>query len=373
LTEAEFEELIGAVYDCAVDDALWTPTLTRISRVLDCSYVALHMMETGQQIELLHHSPWDPAALRALSDRYVALIPTLEQFFLAPLDTPVTTLANMSEAVFQQTEFYTGWAGPQGLRDGCTTKVALTDRHLGVFSTVTAQDRPPISQEEQTICARLSPHLRRAAMIGGALDMGGGLADMRARLAALPCAALLCDGAGSVRFANAEAEAIFEAGDVLIYANGRFGARNPTIAAVLADALARAAADDSTLGRRGVGIPLIEEGRAEHFAYVLPLHGVGPRRIEQSACVAVLLSTRRDAPMLEAALMTLYDLAPMEARLVASLSMGQTTVDMIEPARFERILAKTGAADIACLLEKARIDVSFAPAGPPPAAPPSRE
>jgi DNA-binding CsgD family transcriptional regulator len=115
--------------------------------------------------------------------------------------------------------------------------------------------------------------------------------------------------------------------------------------------LRRAASNDLALGRRGVGVPLSAQLEAA-YAYILPLLGVGTRRVSNQPLVAIFLSTRKGRALPEdAILMTLFDLTPAEARIMSRIADGQNAITLKDElgistntikTHLARIFAKTG-------------------------------
>jgi DNA-binding CsgD family transcriptional regulator len=132
---------------------------------------------------------------------------------------------------------------------------------------------------------------------------------------------LLTDKIGRILFANPKAEELL-AGAVLVRsARGIVSGANPMAARTLADAVARAADGELALGGRGIGIPLSRRTEAPVVAYVLPLTSGTQRGSYEDAAVAIFVASGAGASLPpETLLVTLFDLTPAEARVLASLS-----------------------------------------------------
>jgi DNA-binding CsgD family transcriptional regulator len=124
--------------------------------------------------------------------------------------------------------------------------------------------------------------------------------------------------------------------------------------------LQRATSSDLALGRRGVGVPLLAQIEAA-YAYILPLLGVGRRRVSNQPLAAIFLSTRKGRALPEdAILMTLFDLTPAEARIMSRIAGGQNATVLKDElgistntmkTHLARIFAKTGCARQADLVK----------------------
>ncbi|WP_246682253.1 PAS domain-containing protein [Mesorhizobium sp. B3-2-1] len=170
----------------------------------------------------------------------------------------------------------------------------------------------------------LSPHLRRASLIGDLLDQGRVITHLyRQALDHLAVPVVLTHANGAILHANAAAEQMFSAQGPILSRNGLLQAQNPVAARALLDAIASAASADASLGARGIGLPVSAQGQPPAVAYVLPLTEGTARAVFRPACAAVFISTTTSAsPLPEAVLITLFDLTPAEARVLLRIGGG---------------------------------------------------
>jgi DNA-binding CsgD family transcriptional regulator len=259
----------------------------------------------------------------------------------------------MSEAELQQTPFFQNWAKPQGLREGCIIKFVHTQDRIGLMGCTTRADREIISVEEQRFMALLSPHLRRASLIGDLLDQARVTASLyRQALDHLAVAVVLTGANGSILHANGAAQQMFSAQGPILSRHGLLQAQNTAVVLALQEAIASAASADASIGSRGIGLPISAPGQPPAVAYILPLTEGTARAAFRPACAAVFVSTTTSAsPLPEAVLTTLFDLTPAEARVLlrigsglsasrsaVSLGIGENTLK----THLNRIFAKTG-------------------------------
>jgi DNA-binding CsgD family transcriptional regulator/PAS domain-containing protein len=322
--------VIGDVYDAVLEPDSWVGVLTRIAAELDAAYATIALSRVGDMHGLMAaHSPWDAEMLRILNEQYgVNGVPGLAQAVFGDNDTPVATLSMMSEATFQQSDFYRNWVRPQGLRDGCVTKFVHTADRIGLLGVITRADRDIISPAEQRFIGLLSPHLRRAALISDLLSFERVAARAyRDVLDGLSAGVVLTDDEGAIVYANPAAEAMFRAYAPVAKVNGRLAAGNLAMSSALSDAIGRATTGyEQALGARGIGIPVSAPGTSPAVAHVLPLSRNTARAAYHPAVAAVFISTTITvAPPAEATLATLFDLTPSEARVMRCIGSGMTT------------------------------------------------
>ncbi|MCA0045764.1 LuxR C-terminal-related transcriptional regulator [Mesorhizobium sp. B283B1A] len=347
--------IIGDIYDCVLDPDGWAEVMIRITGAVDAAYTTIALASTaGNQGRFAAQSPWDPEQMRVLQEDYdFDTIPGLKAAVVGDIDSPVATLSQMSEAELQQTPFFQNWANPQGLREGCITKFVHTPDRIGLMGCTTRATRAAISAEEQRFLALLSPHLRRASLIGDLLDQARVTANLyRQALDHLAVPVVLTGAHGTILHANGAAERMFSAQSPILSRNGVLQVQNPAVARALLEAIASAASADFLLGSRGIGLPVSALGQPPAVAYVLPLSEGTARAAFQPACAAVFVSTTTSSsPLPEAVLTTLFDLTPAEARVLlrigsglsasksaVSLGIGENTLK----THLNRIFAKTG-------------------------------
>lgn len=347
--------IIGDIYDCVLDPDGWAEVMIRITGAVDAAYTTIALASTaGNQGRFAAQSPWDPEQMRVLQEDYdFDTIPGLKAAVVGDVDSPVATLSQMSEAELQQTPFFQNWAKPQGLREGCITKFVHTPDRIGLMGCTTRATREAISAKEQRFLALLSPHLRRASLIGDLLDQARVTANLyRQALDHLAVPVVLTGAHGTILHANGAAERMFSAQGPILSRNGVLQVQNPAVARALLEAIASAASADFLLGSRGIGLPVSALGQPPAVAYVLPLSEGTARAAVQPACAAVFVSTTTSSsPLPEAVLTTLFDLTPAEARVLlrigsglsasksaVSLGIGENTLK----THLNRIFAKTG-------------------------------
>jgi DNA-binding CsgD family transcriptional regulator/PAS domain-containing protein len=345
--------IIGDVYDCVLNPDGWPDVLARITHAMDAAYTTIALAGTSDNHgRFAAHSPWDAERMRTLQDYSFDDIPGLKEAVLGDIDTPVSSLSTMDESELRQTAFYRNWAGPQGLREGSLTKFVHTPDRIGVLGCTIWADRDVISAEDQRFFALLSPHLRRAALIGDLLDNARVTTNMfRETLQHLAVPVVLTDATGAVLYANKSAEHMFTAGGPILRQGKIIQAQNPSIGDALLQAIA-STASDVALGAKGIGLPISAAGEPPAVAYVLPLTQGTAREAFRPACAAVFISTTTSAsPLPEAVLTTLFELTPAEARVLVAIGKGLSSAktalalgvsENTLKTHLNRIYAKTG-------------------------------
>lgn len=315
--------IIGDIYDCAINPSGWSATLSRITLALDAAYSTIALSNTTDlRIRMAAHSPWDAEQLRILNDEYgIKGVPGLDQLLVVDVDEAWSTMSVVPEHEVQQTKFYQNWAQPQGLRDGCLVKFVHSADRIGMLACVTRANRDIVGPYEQKFISFISPHFRRAALIGDLLDQARVEARIyQSTLDRLATAVVLTNASGRILYANAAAEQMFEQAGPILKVGGKLRTQASTSQQALNVALYGASQADQVLGRSGIGIPLSSPEKPPAVAYVLPLSAGTARAAFQPATAAVFVSTHISAaPPSDAVLAALFDLTPAESRVVLAV------------------------------------------------------
>lgn len=326
LNSDTLSSIIGNIYDCVINPDGWVNVLNRITNATDAAYTTIALASVADSHgRFAAHSSWDAEQMRILQVDYgFDDIPGLKPAVVGDIDTPLTTLSCMSEAELQATNFYENWARPQGLREASMTKFVHTSDRIGLLGTTISANRDVISGDEQRFLALLSPHLRRASLIGDLLDQARVTAHFyREALQALATPIIFTGADGGILYANASAERMLSAEAPILSRNGVLLPRNAAMEGAVLTAIAAAASADVTLGARGIGLPISDKGQPPAVAYILPLTAGTARAAFQPARAAVFVSTTiSTTPIPEAILITLFDLTPAEARVLLKIGSG---------------------------------------------------
>lgn len=339
-----YNTIVSAIYDCAVEPALWPRALDLIARTYDGAYASIHAIRMRPALEFmaLHHSWHDDAMIQRLVE-YVSDIPGADKAASGPLDTPLATMQLVSFKQFSRTRFFREWAEPQGLRDGCLTKVAQADNRYVQLSFVTYGSYGDITDEQIAAITNLGPHLRRAAMIGDTIEQQRiMLSAQRDALDRLTCGVVLTDESRRVFHANRVAATMLDQGTIVRVRSERFVATRSEGDRALGEALSKAHRGDVEVQLRGIGIPLHTPEGTPAVCYVLPLNQSDARHVPGGPTVAVFLSVNAESfPIADAILLTLYGLTAAEARVASEIGKGGILRDIGQRLQISENTLKT--------------------------------
>lgn len=354
---AAISDLIGDIYDCAIDPDRWPAALGRLCAVLEGVASQLYVvdLDTGR-----HHfaTGWGeaPEATRELVARYQGPSADWQRGAIlrrgpdADPDEPIVLRREPNAAEIVASEFFQGWAEGLGYCDMIGAIVLRRESRAGIVGVARHRDVGVVTDREVRLMRLVAPHLRRAVAIGDLLDM----ARLEARSLAEAMDGLavgigLVAEDGTVLRANQAArEMLAEAEGPVRTVGGRLVARRAGAAAELASAISVAARSEASLGGAGIGVVLRDAGAAgpPAVAHVLPLGGGTLRRgLGQGAAAAVFLSPSPRPGGLDAALASL-GLTAGEARLARHLASGATLAEAVAALGIAETTAKTHLARI---------------------------
>lgn len=357
MKEAErVSNLIGDIYDAALDPSLWLGVMEQTS-----SYV-VGVAATLQSHDILQQNAsffftWNdnPEYTKSYIETYArlnpAIVPTMMQ-------TKVGEVSAFLDFVpleeYLTTRLYKEWAGPQGYIDALQVTLDKSATSYASVAVLRHVSLGPADDGARHRLSLLAPHFRRAVAIGKVIDLhkveAAALADTLDGLAA---AMVLVDGSGRIVHANAAGRAMLEQGSVLRAAAGKLAIVDAHAEAVLQRIFANAAAGDAAVGADGIAVPLARDGE-RYVAHVLPLTSGARKQAGVAYSAVATVFVRKAALSLPHPIETIADtfkLTPAEMGVLMMivevggvpevapvLGISETTVK----THLQHIFAKTG-------------------------------
>jgi DNA-binding CsgD family transcriptional regulator/PAS domain-containing protein len=355
--EENFTNLIGGIYDAALDATLWCPVLARIADFVGGPAAALFSKDTAANNgDIYHHAGTDPHYVRLYFEKYVALDPTTTGQFFAEVEQPIAIADLMPYDQFLETRFYREWVRPQGLVDCVNVVLEKSLTSMAMFCVFRHERDGVVDDEVRRRMRLILPHIRRAVLIGRLFKLkqaeAASFADI---LDGLSAGMFLVDGRGAIVHANRAARAFLDDSDFLSSIGGRLTARDPHIDRALRDVFAAADLGDAEIGVKGIAVPLSARTGQGYVAHVLPLTSGDRRRAGIAYAAAAAVFVRKAAletPSPPEVIAKAYNLTPSELRVLhaivevggvpevaAALGIAVTTVK----THLARLFEKTGA------------------------------
>ena len=244
MSEARLSQLIGDIYDAALDAELWPRALEQVCGFVGASQANIFWQDViGKAAKKVFEWGNDPHYTRLYMETYAKINPLFPGAYAQPLGEVFSQVDLLTYDEMHQTRLYKEWMQPQGFVDfiGC-----LLDKSAGscIPLSIIRHERDGLVDEHAIARTTLIvPHIRRAAVIGNVIGLrtceATSLADTLDELAA---GILLIDGTGRITHANASGKAMLDDGAILSAHGGRLAARDADADRALKEVFAAAPA-----------------------------------------------------------------------------------------------------------------------------------
>lgn len=312
-------ELIGDIYDAALDPALWTRALERSCSFVGGSSAALFWHDAAtERSAVLHLFNEDPHYTQLYFGKYFPMNPLFPAATFFEAGVVYTSPDIMPFAELHKSRFYTEWLKPQGIVDAVNSNLEKSAASSSMISIrLTESDGLGAARHRLEL---LVPHFQRAVSIGRLFDQSRkARAVLTETLDNVEAAIFLVGPNARIVFANEPARAMLGESLLLRDRRGALAAVEPEAQRLLREMLlvVEDGSDIATSGR-GAAVPLSTSPDRRWFAHVLPLTSGDRQRAGalHSAVAAVFVrkTSPADPPPLEA-LANLYKLTASEVRV----------------------------------------------------------
>jgi DNA-binding CsgD family transcriptional regulator len=325
-SEAEtLSALIGDICDTTLDRSLWPHALRKTTEFVRGAASAVFWNDAANSSGdiYLEDGGIAPHYRDLYFEKYVKLNPTTTPRFFAEAGEPVATADLVPYDEFLRTRFYLEWAKPQGLVDFVSVtleKSAIKSAMFGVFR----HERNGIVDEEMRRRVRLvGPHIRRAVLIAGIIDLERAQAETFVQtLDNLRAAALFVDAGGRIVHVNSSGRALLDRADVLHVVAGKLVSGDRPTDERLREIFQAAAHGDAALGGTGIALPLMTASGERYLAHVLPLTSGARQGAGSSLAATAALFVQRatmPAPSPPEAIAKTYMLTLTELRVLLAI------------------------------------------------------
>jgi DNA-binding CsgD family transcriptional regulator len=350
--------LIADIYDAALDRSLWTDVVGNTLAFVGGSAGGLFSKDAASKTgSSAYGYGIDPHYRQLYFDRYIKVDPTTTGHFFADVGEPIATGDLIPYDEFLKTRIYQEWARPQGLVDFAAAVLEKSVTGAAMFGVFRHERDGMVDGEVRRRMRLITPHLRRAILIGQVIDLRQGEAAIFAdTLNGLGAGMFLVDAGGRIVHANAAGHGILDGGDFLKAAGGRLAASDPQVDDTLRKIFVAAGNGDAALGIQGIAVPLTAGNGQHHVAHVLPLTSGARRRAGTEYTAAAALFVRQavmEQPSPPEVIARAYKLTPTELRVLLAivevggapevaeaLGVAESTVK----THLRRLFEKTGAA-----------------------------
>ena len=325
-------DMVGWIYDAAVQPQLWWPVLDRIREHFGFCMAALGASALPSGAAVLRVTANIPEGYAAALPRYgeamVALWGGVSRIAELPIEEPVLTTLATNPADWPGNPFYTEWVRPLGIDDQVAIFLARDRTMIGHLGLSVHESAPRPTERTMQALRFLAPHIRRSVTISRLLDVSDGFAStFEAALEASRTGIVLVAEDLSIVFANQSAQTMLSAGDPIRRTGERLSIRQEFAQGKLREAVSLASGDEARLGRHGIALPAQRRDGTPLAVHVMPLRRRPLRgAVEARAVAAVFIADAGGPPSLPAdAVGLLFGLTPAEARVFELVVAGRST------------------------------------------------
>jgi DNA-binding CsgD family transcriptional regulator len=312
--QQRLSDLIGVIYDAAIDPSLWEGAIERAAYFIGGSGAALINKDVGARNAVSQHEFGFQRLPVAL---FEPIYPAAEPHFLGDIGQPIATTDLIPFSELRETELYRQWAQPQGIVDFISAVLDRTTISSAIFGVFRHERNGLVDDRARRQMRLIAPHIRRAVLIGRMFEFKAGeVATFVDALDGLSAGMYLVDAEGRLIHANAAGRTILAAGDILSSAGGRLVASDTRVQRTLRDVFAAAGQGDAAVGIKGIAVSLIGKDDERYVAHALPLTSGARRRAGIDRAAAAALFVRRASQVIGET----FKLTPTELRVLLAIT-----------------------------------------------------
>jgi len=314
-------ELIGDIYDAALDPALWMRALERSCSFVGGSSAVLYWHDVATESSAaLHLFNDDPHWTQLYFEKYLLMNPVFPAATFVEPGLIYTPTDIVPEAELFETRFHKEWVQPQGIADVVCVNLEKGTTSSSVLNIRRDETHGIVDDAVRQRAALIVPHFQRAVSIGRLFDQSRTTqAVLSETLNNVEAAVFLVGPNGRIVFVNEPGRAMLDEDALLQERRGLLAAVVPEAHRLLRDMFVAAESGDITAEGGGVSVPLSMSPHDRWFAHVLPLTSGDRQRAGalHSAVAAVFVRKTSPAspPPLET-LARLYKLTASEVRVL---------------------------------------------------------
>ncbi|MGE8064339.1 helix-turn-helix transcriptional regulator [Pseudomonas sp. NPDC089569] len=222
-----FSQLVGEVYEGALDPKLMANALKSFLKLYDANYVTLILRVPDQPDMGVMIIAGDIEGAGDVA--YMTYPQTNTPFTNQPLDTVFTVDDVMTSTEWEHSAYFKAFCGPNDVYHVMGTDISTPDGGKLRFRITRPKRLPNFCANERALCAMFIPHLRRALQMHNLLDRSESLSELYSQaISRLSVATLVLDESGSVLRVNPVAQEILARSDGLKLVGGRLEATYPS-------------------------------------------------------------------------------------------------------------------------------------------------
>jgi DNA-binding CsgD family transcriptional regulator len=291
-------ELIGDIYDAALDPSLWLRALERSCNFVGGSSAVLYWHDVASESSAaLHLFNDDPHYTQLYFEKYMPMNPVFPAATFIESGLIYTPTDIVPEAELFDTRFHREWVEPQGIADVVCVNLEKGSTSSSVLNIRRDHTHGIVDDAVRQRAALVVPHFQRAVAIGRLFDQRKtAQAVLTETLDNVEAAIFLLGPNGRIVFVNGLARTMLDEGTLLHERRGMLAAVAPEAQRMLRDLVVAAESGDLTAQDRAAAIPLSGSPALRWFAHVLSLTAGDRQRAGAVHSAVAAVFVRRTSP-----------------------------------------------------------------------------
>src|SRR5215469_10236182 len=334
-SNAAFSGVVGTIYDCALDPALWPDAIAEVCKAANFAAGGIEVTDLSSgSCRIQQYWNFDSHWLERMPEyagdvaEIWASIPNL---MTRPLDEPLCVARESPQLVSSSFRYYREWVRPQGFIDAACLMVMRERDRIGALSMSRHESAGAVTDGDLDVLQLLAPHIRRAVAISDVLNMQAiKIGTFESAFDLLQAGVLFADHDCKIIHANRAARAMLEKGSPIQSVYGELNTQLPQTTAALKKAVAVAV--EPAIGRMGIGVPVPQSEGDPACIHVLPLMTGDTRsRLAPRASAALFVTVKNGGagPPAES-IAAVFDLSPAEIRILQRLLAGRAPAEIAD-------------------------------------------
>jgi DNA-binding CsgD family transcriptional regulator/PAS domain-containing protein len=318
-------ELVGDIYDAALDPTLWTRALERSCCFVGGASAVLFWHDVvTESSAALHVFNEDPHYTKLYFETYLPMNPVLPAASFVEPGLIYTPTDIVPKAELIATRFHKEWVEPQGIVDVVCVNLQKDATCAAMLNIRRDETQGIVDDEARRRAALIVPHFQRAVSIGRSfVQHRTSQSILTDTLEKVEAGVFLLEPNGRIVFVNESGRAMLDEGVLLRASGGSLMAVESAPRRALQHMVAATDDGDWVAGVRGAAIALSTSPRQRWFAQVVPLTSGDRKRAgalySAAAAVFVLKTSPARPPPLEA-LARLHGLTASEVRVLDAVT-----------------------------------------------------
>jgi hypothetical protein len=260
-----FSDLIGTIYDTTLDSGLWYDALRKSAEFVGGSASSLYWKDavhgTGKPIRYWIARPDN--TIPSYFDECVSVDPLTARQFLFDVGEIYSIEDCMPYAEFMESRLYKEWIRPNGYVEQLAATVDKSATGFSLFAIFRGEEQGLVDAEARRRMGLIVPHVRRAVLIGSALELDTATA-FADTLSGLAAGVFLVDKNSRIVFANTSGQIMLEDERILRQKDDVLTAVNP-IGTPLPEIIALAGDADAAVGAMSLALSAPPEPWLAHL------------------------------------------------------------------------------------------------------------